>query len=74
MHPDQFVIYHDNGKAVSETINAAINKNNLVFLCKALSILERGRWQVYRMGEICPLIKEWKMAVLFLSKHYLLLR
>ena len=66
MQKFQFIIYHNNQKtvpAVHETIN-----QEEVHLSQLVVILVSGKWKEKSMNELCPLIKEWKVSSLMLSK------
>ena len=61
MKPDQqFVVYFSNEERACSVTHEAINRDQ-VYLCKPVRNLGNGKWKDKKMGEVCPLIKEWKV-------------
>ena len=65
MQSYQFILYKGR---VSPSTKKTIN-NKIVDLGKQLFILGGLNWNNHRMDEVCPLIKEWKVEWLYLSKY-----
>ena len=64
---NKIVTYHDNKKTASSIVHQSINKE-VVSISNCFLILGNGKWNLYQMGKIFPLIKEWRVKKLTASK------
>ena len=63
MRATQYVVYF-NQETASTATHKVINKEK-VAICKPVNYFRNS----YKMMEVCPLIKEWKVEQLYLRKY-----
>ena len=64
MQQFQHIVYFNIEEAVSSAIHEDINKEDV----DLGSSTNKGKWKLYNMDKVCPLIKEWKVKTFFVGK------